>query len=358
MIIDRPRWVLVTIDYPPADGGISRLLAALVQHSASHVEWLVISLSPGEETGTVRRVSKIGLAPALRDAVAWSKQRHGARLICGHAYLAFVVLMAARFGRVPCAALVYGLEVLPRRPQQRALLSALRSFDRVLSITEWTSSFLPRLGVAAARTSVVHPALATSALPAARESSAAGRGLRLVLVSRLSERYKNIDILQAMLLVLHESGAVERCVVVGDGPLREGYRREAERAGLGEVLRFPGRLSDDDVRELLHHSDLGVFPSRTSSAEGGFEGFGLVVHEMAAAGLPVLVGDAAGAREAADPAWSLLLDPDDTAAWAAAVHELYTDRERLARLARAAEEWALRANPSVAVHRMVTELSK
>lgn len=352
----RPRWVLVALDFPPAGGGISRLLHALVTRSADEVEWRVITTTPGDRTEGVRRVNPARLLPALREELHSAHAAAEGRVVIGHPFLATPVLVTAQLARVPSSALVYGRELVAKGIRHRALLAGLRGVDRVLAISDATAEVVSRLGVRSSRLVVVHPALSERTRRIGPRPRLAGRGLRLVLVTRMAEHYKNIDLVHAVLVVLRQTGAVERCVVVGDGPLRSAYQREAQRAGLGDVLVFPGELSDEDMRSIVQESDLGVFPSRTSSAEGGFEGFGLVVHEFAAAGLPVLVGDAAGAREAAGQGWSLLLDSEDVGAWATTLHSLWSEPYRLARMATAADDWAARTDPALAVSKMVAGL--
>jgi phosphatidylinositol alpha-1,6-mannosyltransferase len=91
-------------------------------------------------------------------------------------------------------------------------------------------------------------------------------------------------------------------------------------------------------------------------AEGGFEGFGLAVHELAAAGLPVLVGAAAGAKEASHDPWARQLDPDDLWAWVEAVEELYANEEQRLAMGAAALSWAMAIDPLVSAKRFTEAL--
>jgi glycosyltransferase involved in cell wall biosynthesis len=349
---------LVALDYPLAGGGIARLLKALVEHSADVLEWRVATTSPGPRDPSTRRAATTTeLIAGLRKDLRWAQSVPGSRVICGHPYLSLPVLAAARSTGTPASALVYGREVLRQKPHHDLLLTGLRGYERVLSISESTAALLPALSVQASRVRVVHPEFPTPLLPSRRRQRGDGDGLRLAAVSRLSERYKNIDLLIATLLVLRDTGAVEKFTIVGDGRDRVGYEREASRAGLGDIVTFAGSLSDEQALGVLHSSDLGVFPSRSSSAEGGLEGFGLVVQEMAAAGLPVLVGDAAGAREAAHPDWSLLLDPEDVFLWATTLRQLQREPQRLTELQSGAHAWAEKLDPARTVQDMINGLS-
>jgi glycosyltransferase involved in cell wall biosynthesis len=71
-----------------------------------------------------------------------------------------------------------------------------------------------------------------------------------------------------------------------------------------------------------------------------FEGFGMVVHELSGAGLPVLVGNSGGTADACAGEWSVLLDPEDVGAWVAEIERLALDEPLRHRLAVEAHRWA------------------
>jgi glycosyltransferase involved in cell wall biosynthesis len=89
---------------------------------------------------------------------------------------------------------------------------------------------------------------------------------------------------------------------------------------------FLGRR--DDIPELLGQADL--FALSTTIAEG----FGIVLAEALAAGLPVLASDVPACREVLDDGRAgLLLPPADPAAWARALEPLLHDGDRRRALA-------------------------
>jgi phosphatidylinositol alpha-1,6-mannosyltransferase len=145
--------------------------------------------------------------------------------------------------------------------------------------------------------------------------------------------------------VLHPIGVVERLTIIGGGPRRIALLAKAAALGLKEVVDLPGHLPETEIQALLATSHVGLFASRDSIAEGGFEGFGLAVHELAAAGLPVLVGAAAGATEAAHAPWARQLDPDDLWAWVQAAEYLYANEEQRRAMGTAALGWASAIDP-------------
>ncbi len=68
------------------------------------------------------------------------------------------------------------------------------------------------------------------------------------------------------------------CAIVGDGPERHALKQKADKLGLR--IEFPGFVGN--VYSYMKSSKVFVFPSRR-------EGFGLVVLEANACGLPVIV---------------------------------------------------------------------
>jgi glycosyltransferase involved in cell wall biosynthesis len=121
------------------------------------------------------------------------------------------------------------------------------------------------------------------------------------------------------------------------GVLVEAGRRlglEVVLAGLGDAgplsashVRATGWVSDAELDELMRSAAVLVHPSR-------YEGFGLVVVEAMARGVPVACADATALPETAAGA-AELFDPDDPAAVAAAIERALGRRDELAAAGRA-----------------------
>jgi colanic acid/amylovoran biosynthesis glycosyltransferase len=90
----------------------------------------------------------------------------------------------------------------------------------------------------------------------------------------------------------HVTGAELR--IVGDGP----FRAELEQLSraLGGETRFCGALTPDQVRDELNRTRIFCLPS-IHAANGDAEGFGLVLLEAQAAGVPVVSSAFGGAQE-------------------------------------------------------------
>lgn len=103
---------------------------------------------------------------------------------------------------------------------------------------------------------------------------------------------KRVDALPAALAAARAELPDLEAVIAGAGPETDAVRRAADAAGVASVVRYPGRVDDDELDELFSRAAVLVNPSAR-------EGFGLVVAEAAAHGTPsvVVAGDDNAATE-------------------------------------------------------------
>jgi glycosyltransferase involved in cell wall biosynthesis len=149
----------------------------------------------------------------------------------------------------------------------------------------------------------------------------------LVCAARLSE-VKRIDILlQAMARVLRD-GVPCKCVIVGDGPLRDQLREQAREMGLSSHVFFEGFR--EDVRPYLQAGSAFALTSRA-------EGLPLAILEAMACGLPCVVTDVGGNSEAISHRVNGLVVPSGSVdAVAEAISYLATHPQECARMSKMA----------------------
>jgi alpha-1,6-mannosyltransferase len=105
-------------------------------------------------------------------------------------------------------------------------------------------------------------------------------------------------------------------VLFGDGPERARMIEQARRLGVEHDVRMPGFTTD---RRAL----ASAFASADAMLHAcPFETFGLSIAEALCCGLPVVVPDAGGAGELADPSCSEVFSGNDASACAAAMERL------------------------------------
>ena len=228
------------------------------------------------------------------------------------------------------ALFVHGVEVwgdprYRRVPPFEVLLA--RRLDRVISVSKVTAECMAR----AFRIDEDRFALLPNAVdlpPADPSAPRSGDGeLRILSVSRMSsmDAYKGIGTLVAALREVKERIPVI-CTVVGDGELRASYEDQARQLGLEGVVRFVGRVDDDELERWYRWADVFVLPSAG-------EGFGIVYLEAWAHALPVVAARAGGAAEVVeDGQTGLLVEPESPQAVVEALLRLARDGELRARL--------------------------
>lgn len=84
-------------------------------------------------------------------------------------------------------------------------------------------------------------------------------------------------------------------VIAGDGPLKSKLQRQAERVQKesGSTILFLGAKTHEELKDIYASADLFVMPSITAK-DGDKEGFGLVILEAFASGLPIVASRSGG----------------------------------------------------------------
>lgn len=119
--------------------------------------------------------------------------------------------------------------------------------------------------------------------------------------------------------------------VVGEGP----ERAQLERTASGGNVRFLGRRTDEEIRELYRHAAVVLMP--------GEEDFGIVPVEAQACGRPVVALGRGGALETVVPGdTGVLVDEPTAEAFAAAIGEAMARRFDTAAIRRHAEGFSRR----------------
>jgi colanic acid/amylovoran biosynthesis glycosyltransferase len=143
--------------------------------------------------------------------------------------------------------------------------------------------------------------------------------LSIIFVGRLVRR-KGAHILLEGLRLLHGRGVDARLTIVGEGPESDQLKRTAAEKSL--PVRFLGRRSPAEIRELLRQAAVLCAPSTTAGGEVP-EALGLVLLEAQAMSVPVVATRNGGIPETLeDGRTGYLVDEESPAALAGALETL------------------------------------
>jgi glycosyltransferase involved in cell wall biosynthesis len=111
--------------------------------------------------------------------------------------------------------------------------------------------------------------------------------LIIATAAKLIERKRPFDLVDAV-AALRDQGIDAHALFIGDGEARTAIERRAAAAGIRSAVTIAGFVNQRELPSWYAAADTLVLPSDSR------ETWGLVVNEAMAAGLPVVVSDAAG----------------------------------------------------------------
>jgi glycosyltransferase involved in cell wall biosynthesis len=141
-------------------------------------------------------------------------------------------------------------------------------------------------------------------------------GIQLLFVGGLEERKGVKYLIEALGPVIDSHSAVE-LTVVGSGVQESKLRELTRELNLERRVKFTGHV--DEVTEYYNSADIFVFPSSK-------EGFGMVLIEAMACGLPIISTNASAIPEVVGSA-GILVEPRNSEALADAIIKLIESRE-------------------------------
>lgn len=357
----KPKFLLITNDYPPSMGGIAQVLhcicsalppecvAVLAQthaDAAAHDAGQPFPVYRERyDTGGVRALlSTLRYGLHLRRLV---RRERPDLLYFDKPWPLGMIGIVARWLGLPYVVHTYGNEVLEPR---HALVSAirrrvLRGAERVITISDFTRDVLVRLGVPSGRIVLIRPKIDVAPFDVAVDVDAfkAAEGLEgkrvLLTVGRLVQR-KGIDrVIEALPEILRVYPGLVY-VVLGLGPDIERLQALTSKHGVADHVRFVG---DRETAPFYHACDVFVMISRHIVEKGDVEGFGIVYLEANACGKPVVGGRSGGVPDAVvHGETGLLVDPDDVHAISEAIKTLLGDPELATRLGQQGRDRVLR----------------
>ena len=319
--------LLLTLDFPPERGGIQRYLAEKAAHAFGAEDLILV--------GAARRPdAKIKGLPC---AVSWHANAlsrlnkkwsiinlffllvtkvhelpDDAEIECGNVYAALAPWLLKHLHPVRYSVYTYGGELLPLRRRSLGALvmkRVLREADTLFVLGSFGEQLLRQAGIE--RPVVVDPPridFPNEALPS-RPVAARGREpLRLLAVGRLVP-HKGHAVLLAAAAAL-PPGVAWRLVLAGSGPEERRLCRLIDKLKIAEFVTIKSGLDDEQLGREYRTADLFVLPSLETRS--GIEGFGIVLLEAMAHGVPVVASRVGGVPEVLDEGTcGMLVKPGD-----------------------------------------------
>jgi glycosyltransferase involved in cell wall biosynthesis len=229
---------------------------------------------------------------------AWRRTR-AELLICGHLYFLPAAWILARLRGARLVLIVHGLEAWApsRHPWTNRLA---RTVDTFIAVSRFSAERFTVWSKVPMDRGIILPNCVDldRFLPQDRDSRLVERyGLQssmvILTVGRLAstERYKGFDQVIELMPRLLKSFPALKYLIVGEGDDRARLEAKAKAFGVSDKVVFAGHIRESEKVAHYNLADVYVMPSTG-------EGFGIVLIEAAACGVPVVGSGVDGSREA------------------------------------------------------------
>ncbi|HZM34874.1 MAG TPA: asparagine synthase (glutamine-hydrolyzing) [Burkholderiales bacterium] len=243
-------------------------------------------------------------------------------VFCAHLNLLPLARMVSIVKRCPLLLIVHGIEAW--QPHHSRLVRALvQRADRVVAVSRhtadrlasWTGIPFERIHILPNCVDLAEFQLRPRNADLARRLGINGHHVLLTLGRLVAkERFKGFDEVLEILPDLARLYPDITYLIAGEGDDRSRLEKKArELKGAARVV-FTGYVSEEEKKDLYSLADVYVMPSRG-------EGFGIVLLEAMASGLPAIGSSQDGSREALlNGKLGLVVNPDDRNGLIDAVH--------------------------------------
>lgn len=352
---DKPKYLLLTLEFPPFKGGIANYLFGLCNNLPAKNLTVLTPRIDGSSCfdRTVGFKIKRAFIPKFEIQFATSAlavliftfhtllisfKEKIKGVFCDHFIPLGIVgyLMKRLFG-LPYGLIFHGGDLLkfPERGFKRHLaIRVIKESERLIVSSNYAREQLIKLGLAPeGRITVLYPGIEFTKFTSEFQSATDNRYLSpiirgrqvLLTVARLVP-HKGIDVVVKSLKYIIAEVPDLIYLVVGEGKDRERLEEIVKTEGLDKYVIFLGKISDEEVIEYYRICDVFIQVSRLT--EGEVEGFGITFLEANAFGKPVIGGNSGGISEAViDNKTGFLVDPSDPSILAQRVVELLINKD-------------------------------
>lgn len=297
--------IIFSFDYPPNDGGIARLCAAVASGlgETGTVDVLSHRCSPAASQSAIPtnvRETRVTRRRPIRELMAWWHlvRRHaGQPVIAGTWYPEGLIALLA--GHRQVVILAHGAELTQplqrwrRRPWAWLRTRVLARASLVVANSRYTAGLVREDAPSAHAVAIPLAADHTRFTPGDRDTAQARIGVepdRVVIttVTRL-QAFKGIDVVLRAIAAM-PAAARERItyLVGGQGSALGPLQALARELGISPQVKWLGFVPEADLPDLYRAANLFALCTRERLDQRAVEGFGMVFLEAQACGTPVV----------------------------------------------------------------------
>ena len=305
---------VLTLDWPPAGGGMSRFCVETFSEMARRGHHVTVCAPRrAESSGADIRVQPVMTGDLLRDRQhlrrndseidiwhAWETGYGGLAhlsdkpmVVTVHGNDLFRPQAYYRFSRTP---LLHRMAHAMSKPawQRRMCARGLRRVACFLPNSRNTGRLLRREYPMCGRVEVVPCGVSEKFFQGHESHEGPPRLLTVCGLNRMRQRKNVTGVIRALAALQDEYSFVYD--VCGEGDMVEELRSLVDAMGLGDRVRLHGRVGDDELARFYRRADLFILAPHAHSDD--VEGFGIVYLEANASGTPVLAVQTGGVPDA------------------------------------------------------------
>ncbi|MCX6779232.1 MAG: glycosyltransferase family 4 protein [Candidatus Magasanikbacteria bacterium] len=315
---NKDKILLLTLEYPPIIGGVSRYYANLVNYF-------------GEEKIKVLSTVLVWLGwpkwlPSIFKTLSVLRGGKFKRLFIGQVLpLGYVALVIKKFYKIDFVVFTHGMDIL--LPQKNSwkkwwLKKILIEAKEVIANSNFTKIELLKLGLADKKIRIIYPCVKNLA----ERQEFFKEGNLILSVGRLVAR-KGFDLVIKSLPQVLSKIPQARLVLIGEGPEKNNLIKITKGLCLEKNITLLGKIDDKELNSWFQKASVFIMPCKQKGAD--VEGLGTVFLEAASHGLPLVVGKTGGAPEAViDHQTGILVDPNSLDEISEALINILADKNR------------------------------
>jgi glycosyltransferase involved in cell wall biosynthesis len=327
--------LLITVDYPPNKGGVSRYYEGLVEVSESRIGVAGVDLGQKPTAGN-------GIRSRIRQ-ILWARKiikqvPKNISILVGQPHLGIGSILVGR----QFSLFIHGGE-WGNYPLGTTFIKAILNQAKLLIINSSATAekYVPKN--LEERSLILTPGLSHSFFDELNikktDSNLNEKShIEILSVSRLSPRKGLIKLIQAVEILI-SNGLRVRLNIVGNGSEYENLANEIKSFNLIQIITG---LTDGELKEKYSEADLfALFPTEIKGGEA-WEGFGIVFLEAGAAGLPIITSNTGGIKESTTSLGTIYLDKQCTKNEISdELARLISNRNKMSIMGRANRDWAI-----------------